>query len=223
MFNLFGGILSTKSLSLTMFVVLRRVSIFLTLLFEWYFLKTQHKNVIKFSIFVILFGSLIAAINDLAFNAYGYFCIMINNFATAANGVCTKQKLEIKELGKYGILFYNALFTLPLAYYICLHTDSFTYLHLKNFESWNDPKFIVLFTLSCVMGLILNLSLVLCTHYNSALVATIVGTLKNLFVTYYGIIFPTPDYIFSWYNFVGVSISVLGSLLFSYHSFKSKN
>jgi len=194
----------------------------MTMIGESYVLGTRHSFVIKLSVYIMILGSFIAALNDLAFNLYGYTCISLNNFATATNGIYTKKKLEIKDLGKYGILFYNALFTLPLAVVICHYKGSFEQASLKNFEHWDDYRFVILFLLSCFMGLILNLSLVVCTQYNSALTTTIVGTLKNIIVTYYGIIFPTVDYIFTWNNFIGVSISMLGSLLFSYYSFMRK-
>lgn len=47
--------------------------------------------------------------------------------------------------------------------------------------------------------------------------------MKNLFVTYAGMVLPGGDYVYSAVNFIGINISVAGSLIYSYVAFKTKN
>lgn len=65
---------------------------------------------VQISVYTMITGALIATSNDLAFNAEGYTLVTLNNFFTAANGVFIKKKLDSKDFGKYGLMFYNALF-----------------------------------------------------------------------------------------------------------------
>ena len=64
------------------------------------------------SVYLMIAGSIVAASNDLAFNLLGYVYVLLNDFFTAGNGVLMKKKLESKDLGKYGVMYYNSLFML---------------------------------------------------------------------------------------------------------------
>ncbi|XP_049851078.1 UDP-sugar transporter UST74c-like [Schistocerca gregaria] len=97
--NVVFGLYGTKQLSLPMLTVLRRFSILMTMVGEFYLLGVRPTTAVQISVYTMILGAIIAASNDLAFSAEGYISVLLNDFFTAANGVVVKQKLDAAELG----------------------------------------------------------------------------------------------------------------------------
>ncbi|XP_074809235.1 nucleotide sugar transporter SLC35D2 isoform X2 [Natator depressus] len=183
-------------------------------------LRKRYSLGIVVSVFAIILGAFIAAGSDLSFNLEGYTFVLLNDIFTAANGVYTKQKMDPKELGTYGVLFYNAYFMVIPTMILSFSTGDLQ--QVTDFKHWTNFLFLFQFLLSCFLGFLLMYSTVLCSHYNSALTTSVVGAIKNISIAYIGMLVGG-DYIFSILNFIGLNICMAGGLRYSFLTLRDHN
>ncbi|XP_066567324.1 nucleotide sugar transporter SLC35D2 isoform X3 [Amia ocellicauda] len=119
----------------------------------------------------------------------------------------------------YIFIFLNDLFTAASGVYTKKKLDSSEAIA---FDHWMKYTFVCHFLLSCILGFVLMYSIVLCSHYNSALTTTVVGAIKNVGVAYIGM-FVGGDYVFSFLNFIGLNICMSGGLTYSFFTFRSNS
>lgn len=219
--NMATGLGGTQAMSLPMFTAIRRFSILLTMLFEFKMLGVKPSLAIQVSVWCMIGGAILAAIDDLSFTIAGYTYVMLANIITAAYGVCIKQKLDVNDIGgKFGIMFYNSLLMIVPAVILAWLTGELR--RAYEYDHWSNPLFYYQFFASCFMGFVLTYSTFLCTQYNSALTTAMVGCFKNVFVSYLGM-FIGGDYIFSVLNCIGINISIIGSIYYTYIIFAKKD
>lgn len=235
--NVICGLGSTRNLNLPMFTALRRFSILMTMIVEYYISNNRPSKSVVISVLMMVGGSIVAAIFDLKFDLFGYVLVFLNNLFTAFNGVWLRKASVSGKCSKMGVLYYNSFFSsiIMIIYFFVDHTvvlqnqimlanqgevmaavetDS-KLSQIMSFNGWNSPAFCFVFILSAFMGTLLNYAIFLCTTLNSALTTAVVGCLKNVATTYVGMFFLT-DYEFNMLNFVGLNISIVGSLYYTY-------
>ncbi|KAI6174814.1 UDP-sugar transporter UST74c-like isoform X2 [Aphelenchoides bicaudatus] len=159
------------------------------------------------TIFVTMILEYIILGYDLSFDTYGYMLIFINNVTGALNG----------DFNSNSLLFYNALFMIPIGVVLAYVVDDFPKA-IDYFQRTNSlPLILSSMGMAFFFGLMLNYAMMMCTEYNSALTTTF-----NTAITYIGM-FLAGDYVFHAINFFGISLTVLGSSLYIYVTFKMRN
>ena len=216
--NILTGLSATQNLSLPMMVLLRRASILMTMLLEKVMLNSQPSKTVQISVGLMLAGALVAALGDLSFNMVGYIVIFFNDLFTALNGVIMKRTAEEYRKSKMTVLFLNSLLSAIGVSIIILFVPG-EVKRVQNFELWSNSGFVFYLIFASLMGSVLNLAIFLCTSTNSALTTTVVGCLKNVLTSYLGM-FIGGDYIFSWLSFLGINISIAGSLIYAQATFR---
>mmetsp|Transcript_46230 Transcript_46230/g.77057 ORF Transcript_46230/g.77057 Transcript_46230/m.77057 type:complete len:404 (-) Transcript_46230:193-1404(-) len=210
----------TKSVNMPMFVMLRRFTILFTMIAEYFVAGITQSRAITACLLLLCAGAFVV-VTDFSVSVDAVAMILTANVCQALTGVISKQKMDVKDgLGTYGLLNYNSMYSLlcffPFFTYGRLHAQVEEVVHHEN---WGKPFFVALFLFSCVMASMLNFSILLCTKVNSALSTMVVGVIKNVVTTYLGM-FVGNDYSFTWMNFAGLNVSVVGSLVYTWIKYK---
>eukprot|EP00941_MAST-03F_sp_MAST-3F-sp1_P004368 g4368.t1 len=230
--NVVCGLGATGRVNIAMFSALRRVSSLFALVAEAVILNVHYPRPVVISVFVMVFGGLVAAYKDLSFDFYGYLYILVNNFFTAAYGIVIKIKTgslkkaksnSFPQLGKFGLLYYNSLCSAPLMIALLVLLDGSDLLEkVSVWPGWGTFSGVFSLFLSLILGVVLNYSIFLCTQVTSATTTSVVGSLKNILAAYASILGVGGDYEFETWNFIGLNVSMIASIAYSHFQLKSR-
>ena len=177
---------------------------------QYVFLGTELKRPVVLAVSMMIFGSLVAAANDLTFDAVGYLYVMCNNMMTTACQILTKQFLN-KEWTKTTIIFWTA------ALNVCISSIDLMHFDPSSFCAWDQSAFQLAFFFSVILGFVINWSIAWTIEKNDALTLAVAGSSKSALMGLLvcaGLFDMT--YKFSMWNFVGLQISAAASFLYAY-------
>jgi len=209
------GLTSLGHLTVPMFDALRRSTTLITLFFQWYFLGQKSSTGVRWSIYVMVGGAVVAAAFDLAFDALGYFLVIVNCFLTAAYLIYISK--FSKTLNTWALLFYCNIMSWPFVFVLCWVTGDLQ--GAMAFPHINDTWFLICFAFQSALAFILNYAIFLCTRVNSALATSVTGQVKNIMTTALGY-FMFGDVKYHTLNVIGLGIGISGSGIYSWLKWK---
>jgi hypothetical protein len=213
--NILLGLTGTKLLSVPMFTTLRRTTI-LFIIISTYFRSGNCPSIgVAFSVFLLIFGAVVAGYNDLYFDPLSYSIVVLNNVLTAGSLQITKA-VE-KEVSKFGIVFYNSMISMPMLLVLSLYFDELTY--VAHFEKLNNLFFQIFFLSGGFMAFALNVTTAWCTQATSPLTTCITGQTKNIVTTVLGALLFV-DFAYNHLIALGIGISVSGSIFYAYIKYR---
>lgn len=218
--NVTVGLLALKLVNIPMFSAFRRLSVLNVMFLEWFVLgKTASQRMLA-TIFVMVVGSFLAGLGDLAFDPVGYCLVFLNNFITAANLVYIKKASVLVSLNALPLFYYVSLISLPVVLIISLLSGELR-LAIAEISSRPDLQtvsFAVALSLSAGSAFLINFFTNLCTQLTSPLTTAITGQMKNILQTILGIF--AFGYVVTALNLFGLAIALLGSLAFARYKYE---
>ena len=216
--NVGAGLIGLQLVNIPLFLCIRRLTTPTILLYDFVARKKVQSKEINASIFFIFAGTIIAGYETLTADLFGYAVTMLNNLFTAASMAFQKDffdKNQGVKLTAFGVLYFNSLTALPLAFVLSLVTSEIS--SLSSFAHVGSLSFWINFIIAGSLGPILTYSSVLSTTYNSPLSTSVTGTAKDICLTVAGAL-SFSDFEATTTNVFGILLSFIGTGIYSWYS-----
>ncbi|XP_061360448.1 UDP-N-acetylglucosamine transporter UGNT1-like [Gastrolobium bilobum] len=204
---------AVRGINIPMYTTLRRTAVAFTMIVEYFLSGQRHSSFVIGSVGIVIIGAFVAGSRDLAFDAYSYSVIFVENMFKAVYLASVSRVGRSTGLNVFGLMWCNVVICAPiLLLWSVLSGDLQTTL---NFRYLFYPGFQVVMLLSCVLTFFMNYIVVLNTTINSALTQAICGNLKDVFTSGLGwFLFGGLPY--DLFNVLGQSLGLIGSCLYAY-------
>lgn len=135
------------------------------------------------AIFIMTVGAILSAANDLEFNLYGYFWVILNCVFTSTYVLYMRYASTNIKLPRFGMVYYNNLLSAAILLPICYFRGDFNALQDADIMT---TSFILSNTLAGLIGFYLNFASLWCVASTSATTYAIVGSLNKVPITIMG-------------------------------------
>ena len=180
------GMLALKGVSIPMYASLRRFTVLFVMAFEYIVSRQLNSSAVLCTIGVQVIGCVMAAVNDVEYDLYGYIAIGLYNAATAIYLVIIKStKGKHDFLNSYSMMYLNSVMLLPVLLVMSLVTGELA--AMKSFEYLYEFNFLFSFSMSAVLAFVLNYAIFWNTTANSALTQVFYHKKINNFFDVFGI------------------------------------
>lgn len=194
-----------EQIDMDLFLRMRRFSVFLTLLGEFWILREMPSMSTRFCV-VILTGGTLLTISGLSSNTPGYIFMFSTNVFLVLTNIFMKDRSGDPELRNHGTFFYNSLIVcLPLFIFAFLSGD---FEKISGFEGWFNGNFIIIILCSCFNNIFLLYGQNYCMYYNSVLSISIIACLKHTILMY----FSEKGSDYSYIHCVGFDLCIIGGI-----------
>ncbi|KAK7304161.1 hypothetical protein RJT34_15244 [Clitoria ternatea] len=175
---------AVRGINIPMYTTLRRTTVAFTMIMEYFLSGQRHSTFVIGSVGVIIAGAFVAGARDLAFDAYDYSVVFVENMCKAVYLASLTRIGKASGLNIFGLIWCNVVICGPILFlWSLLRGDLQTTL---NFPYLFYPGFQVVILMSCVLTFFINYVVVLNTTVNSALTQAICGNLKDVFTSGFG-------------------------------------
>lgn len=214
--NITFGLMAIQHINIPIYNTLRRSGILLVIAVEYYMYCKLPSHGILVSVCIIVGGTLFAGMRDLSFDIFSYSIAMIANLLTALYIVLVKHYGKILQMEPLSLLYYNNLLSLPMAMLMSLIMQD-------NIHKYDlSIGFACSFMASVLFSFLLNVGIYFNTNINSPLTQSILGQAKGYIQLLLGLVLFN-DYKYEFWNAVGMSIAMVGGLLYAYVSYLERN
>jgi len=162
------------------------------------------------SLLLMLFGSVVAAYNDLAFDFTGYAWMSMNSLISAGYVLYMRLAMSGTKLSEFGNVYYNNLLSIPLVLPIMLFNGLDG---LGEFPYWNDASFIAMAFFVGLSSVGISFASFWTVRTTSPTTYSIVGSLNKIPLTILGVIvFRTP---MNTPGAISIIIGLMGGVVYS--------
>ncbi|CAM6109447.1 unnamed protein product [Calypogeia fissa] len=217
LFYMVAGMASIRGVNVPMYTTLRRTTVLLTMVVEYFLAGQRHSIPIVSSVGFIVLGAFIAGARDLSFDAHGYSLVLVSNLTTAMYLTTISRLGKTTGLNSFGLMWCNGIICGPILLLWTIVSGELTM--ALRFPAVFIPGFQLVILLSCMMAFALNYTIFLNTSLNSPLTQTMCGNLKDLGTILIGWIW-FGGLPLDWVNVFGQFLGFLGSGLYAYCKIK---